>query len=193
MEQRDRKAALRRSVRDARRAMTPDQRHATSAAICSRLRLLPELLTVRVALVYAAANFEVDIETAAAELRRRGIRTLYPRVRGDDLDLVPVADTDRLVAGQRGIREPLGQSADPTLVDVVVVPGVAFDLRGRRLGQGGGHYDRLLPRIGEALRVGVAFACQIVPRIPDEPHDIAMDLLVTDRMVHRFVRAEDAT
>lgn len=193
MEQRDRKAALRRSVRDARRAMTPDRRHATSVAICSRLRLLPELLTIRVALVYAAANLEVDIEPAAAELRRRGVRTLYPRVRGEDLDLVPVGDTDPLVAGHRGIREPLGQSADPTLVDAVVVPGVAFDLRGRRLGQGGGHYDRLLPRIGDALRVGVAFACQIVPRIPDEPHDIAMDLLVTDRMVHRWVRAEDAT
>jgi len=191
VEQRDRKAALRRSVRDARRAMSSEQRREASAAICTRLRLLPELLTVRVVLVYAAANSEVDIEPAANELRRRGVRTLYPRVRGEDLDLVPVGNTDPLVAGHRGIREPLGQSADLSLVDAVVVPGVAFDLRGRRLGQGGGHYDRLLPRIGDAHRVGVAFACQVVPRIPDEPHDIGMDVLITDRVVHRFARAED--
>ena len=193
MEQRDRKAALRRSVRDARRAMTPEQRREASGDVCSRLRLLPELLTTRVVLVYAAANSEVDIEPAAIELRRRGVRTFYPRVRGEDLDLVPVRDTDPLVAGHRGIREPVGQAADPTLVDAVVVPGVAFDLRGRRLGQGGGHYDRVLPRIGDALRVGVAFACQVVPRIPDEPHDITMDVLITDRVVHRFERAEDGT
>lgn len=191
MEQRDRKSALRRSVRDARRAMMPEQRREASNDICARLRLLPELLTTRVVLVYAAANSEVDIESAATELRRRGVRTFYPRVRGEDLDLVPVGDTDPLVAGHRGIREPLGQPADPALVDAVVVPGVAFDLRGRRLGQGGGHYDRVLPRIGDALRVGVAFACQVVPRIPDEPHDIAMDVLITDRMVHRFTRPED--
>ncbi len=160
-------------------------------AICSRLQLLPELLTTRVLLVYAAANSEVDIEPAAFEFRRRGVRTVYPRVRGEELDLVPVGNTDPLTPGHRGIREPLGQAVDPTLVDAVVVPGVAFDLRGRRLGQGGGHYDRLLPRIDDALRVGVAFACQVVPRIPDEPHDIAMDVLITDRVVHRFDRTPD--
>ncbi len=192
MEQRDRKAALRRSVRDARRSLPTPERRQASEAIAARLRLLPELLTARVVLVYAASTTEVDIEDAAEGLRSRGVRTLYPRVDGEDLDLVPVSRIEELVDGHRGIREPTGLAADPSIVDAVVVPGLAFDLRGWRLGQGGGHYDRLLPRIGDALRIGVAFTCQVVPQVPRDAHDIAMDLLVTERSVHRFERLEPA-
>lgn len=189
-EQRDRKAALRRSVRDARRALSAGERQRASEAISARIRLLPELLTAGVVLVYAASATEVDVEVAVTDLRRRGIRILYPRVRGAELDLVPVADGLDLVAGHRGIREPVGAAVDPAMVDAVVVPGVAFDLRGRRLGQGGGHYDRLLHKIGAALRIGVAFTCQVVPRVPAEAHDVTVDLLVTDRLVHRFERSD---
>jgi len=192
VEQRDRKAALRRSVRDARRSLPTPERRQASEAIAARLRLLPELLTARVVLVYAASTTEVDIEDAAEGLRSRGVRTLYPRVDGEDLDLVPVSRIEELVDGHRGIREPTGLAADPSIVDAVVVPGLAFDLRGWRLGQGGGHYDRLLPRIGDALRIGVAFTCQVVPQVPRDAHDIAMDLLVTERSVHRFERLEPA-
>jgi 5-formyltetrahydrofolate cyclo-ligase len=192
VEPRDRKTALRRSVRDARRSLSGHERREASEAISSRIRLLPELLTTRVVLVYAASPYEVDVEVAANHLRSRGVHTLYPRVRGDDLDLVPVARLDELVDGHRGIREPRGPAADPAIVDAVLVPGVAFDLRGRRLGQGGGHYDRLLPQIDDALRIGVAFTCQIVPQVPMDDHDIEMDLLVTERSVHRFGRAEPA-
>ena len=192
MEQRDRKAALRRSVRDARRSLPTLERRQASEAIAARLRLLPELLTARVVLVYAASATEVDIEDAAEGLRSRGVRTLYPRVDGEDLDLVPVSRIEELVDGHRGIREPKGLAADPSIVDAVVVPGLAFDLRGWRLGQGGGHYDRLFPRIGDALRIGVAFTCQVVPQVPRDAHDIAMDLLVTERSVHRFERLEPA-
>lgn len=192
MEPRDRKTALRRSVRDARRSLSEHERREASEAISARIRLLPELLTTRVVLVYAASPYEVDVEAAANHLRTRGVRTLYPRVRGDDLDLVPVARLDELVDGHRGIREPRGPAADPGIVDAVLVPGVAFDLRGRRLGQGGGHYDRLLPQIDDAMRIGVAFTCQIVPQVPMDDHDIEMDLLVTERSVHRFGRAEPA-
>ena len=192
MEQRDRKAALRRSVRDARRSLPTPERRQASEAIAARLRLLPELLTARVVLVYAASATEVDIEDAAEGLRSRGVRTLYPRVDGEDLALVPVSRIEELVDGHRGIREPKGLAADPSIVDAVVVPGLAFDLRGWRLGQGGGHYDRLLPRIADALRIGVAFTCQVVPQVPRDAHDIAMDLLVTERSVHRFERLEPA-
>lgn len=186
MEHQDRKVALRRSVRAARRALSPAERDAATAAITTRLRQLPELHTARVVLVYAAAGGEVDVEDAAAELRTRGVRTLYPRVRGEELDLVPVTDPRKLVRGHRDLLEPTGQPADPTIVDAVIVPGVAFDLRGGRLGQGGGHYDRLLPRIADAARVAVAFTCQIVPQIPRDDHDVAMDVLVTDGSIARF-------
>ncbi len=181
----DRKSALRRSARDARRAMSDHARHEADVAVNARLRELPELRIVRAVLVYAAAGGEVDVEPTAAELRTRGITTLYPRVRGEDLDLVPVTDLSSLVAGHRNILEPRGEPADPTVVDAAIVPGVAFDLRGGRLGQGGGHYDRLLPRIGDAIRVAVAYTCQVVPQVPRDEHDVAMDILVTDRSVSR--------
>ncbi len=192
MDERDRKVALRRSVRDARRSLSDATRQEAVAAITRRLLHLPELLTARVVLLYAASDTEVDVEPAADALRSRGVRTLYPRVRGEDLDLVPVASPLELVDGHRGIREPRGSAADPTIVDAVIVPGVAYDLRGRRLGQGGGHYDRLLPRIGDAFRIAVAYTCQIVPAVPHAPHDIPMDLLVTERAVHRFDRETPA-
>jgi 5-formyltetrahydrofolate cyclo-ligase len=192
VEPRDRKSALRRSVRDARRSLSDHERREASEAISTRIRLLPELLTSRAVLVYAASAWEVDVEAAANHLRGRGVRTLYPRVDGGDLDLVSVTRIDELVDGHRGIREPRGPALDPAIIDAVLVPGVAFDLRGRRLGQGGGHYDRLLPRIEDALRIGVAFTCQIVPQVPMDDHDIEMDLLVTERSVHRFGRAEPA-
>lgn len=192
MDQQDRKAALRRSVRDARRTLDPEVRHTAAAAINRRLLHLPELLTARVVLLYAASSAEVDVEATASALRARGVRTLYPRVRGVDLDLVAVSSPLELVGGHRGILEPQGAAADPSIVDAVVVPGVAYDLRGHRLGQGGGHFDRLLPRIGEAWRIAVAFTIQIVPAVPHTTHDVPMDLLVTERGVHRFDREAPA-
>lgn len=181
----ERKATLRRSVRDARRALTPTQRLEASTAITARLRRLPELRTARVVLVYAAMPEEVDVEEAARDLRARGVVTLYPRVQGEDLALVPVTDITSLVAGHRRILEPQGPPADPAIVDAALVPGVAFDLRGGRLGQGGGHYDRLLATLPETcLRVGVCFSGQLVPRVPRAEHDEPVDLVLTERARH---------
>lgn len=185
MDPQDQKVALRRSARDARRSLSPATRTAATAAIRERLAELAELTPAAVVLVYAAGATEVDVEAAAGDLRARGVTTLYPRVRGKDLDLVAVSDPSELTVGHRDILEPAGPSDDPTTVDAILVPGVAFDLRGGRLGQGGGHYDRLLPRIGDAVRIGVAFACQIVPAVPRLGHDVAVDLLVTERSIQR--------
>jgi 5-formyltetrahydrofolate cyclo-ligase len=70
---------------------------------------------------------------------------------------------------------------DPTLLDVVVVPGLAFTPAGARLGRGGGHFDRFLTRLGEGcLRIGVAFREQLVTELPTADHDIAVDVVVTD-------------
>lgn len=186
MDPQDRKDALRRSARDARRSLPATTRNAATAAIRERLGELAELGTVAAVLVYAASATEVDVSSAASDLRARGVTTLYPRVRGEDLNLVTVDDPADLVLGHRDLLEPTGPSDDPTTVDAVLVPGVAFDLRGGRLGQGGGHYDRLLPRIGDAVRIGIAFACQIVPAVPRMDHDVAVDILVTERSIQRI-------
>ena len=180
------KAPLRAATLAARRALSDAQRQQASIRIVERLLRLPELREASTVLLYAALREEVDLATLVGPLHGRGTRTLFPRVRGERLELVAAADLRTLQLGHRGVREPAGRTVDPGVVDVAVVPGVAFDPRGGRLGAGGGHYDRLLAELAATTtRVGTAFDCQLVPRIPREAHDQPVHLVVTERSVHR--------
>jgi 5-formyltetrahydrofolate cyclo-ligase len=180
------KQPLRAATRAARRALSLGDRTAASELAVQRLLALPELRTVGTVLLYAALAEELDVGAAVAPLRARGVRSLFPRVQGEELDLVEAGDLRTLQLGHRGIREPVGPVVPVDEVDVVVVPGVAFDPHGGRLGQGGGHYDRLLVRLRpETARIGICFSCQVVPVVPRETHDEPVDLVVTDRAVHR--------
>ncbi len=90
--------------------------------------------------------------------------------------------------GPFGLSQPVAESplVEVELVDAVIIPGVAFDACGSRLGYGGGYYDRLLPRLGpDCMRIGFAFAEQILAEIPAEPHDAVVDLVVTQNGVIR--------
>ena len=183
---RERKRALRAATLAVRRQLRPTERARASASLTARLEALPELRAVRTALVYAALPEEPDLQAFMTTLRLQGVRTLLPRVRGEHLDLVATSASRPLVAGFRGVLEPPGAPEDPRDVDIAFVPGVAFDLHGGRLGHGGGHYDRLLSLLDDgAVRVGVAFACQIVPAVIREPHDEPVDVVVTERATHR--------
>lgn len=180
------KARLRGSAADARRRLTPAQRAEASAAIVDRLLRQPELQRPGHVLLYAAMSEEADLARVVGPLRERGVRTLFPRVRGDQLEVVAASDLLTLQLGYRGVREPSGPRIDTEVVDVAVVPGVAFDPHGGRLGHGGGHYDRLLARLPEdTLRVGVCFACQVVPRVPRAAHDEPVDVVITERARYR--------
>lgn len=183
------KQSLRESASAARRGLSPTERRQASSRVVRRLLRLTALHRPTTVLVYAATSQEVDLSSLVPRLHQRGARTLFPRSRGEDLDLVAAADVSRLAVGRRGIREPPGPPVDPDRVDVAVVPGVAFDPHGGRLGRGGGHYDRLLPRLPErAVVVGVCFACQMVPRVPMQGHDAPVDVVVTERAVYRPAR-----
>lgn len=184
--ERQRKADLRAATLAARRAMRAGERLTASRAVAQRLLALPELARASTVLLYAALAEEADLGTLIGPLHARAVTTVFPRVRGDRLELVAASDLRTLQLGYRGIQEPVGPAVDPTTIDAVVVPGVAFDPHGGRLGQGGGHYDRLLPSLPEtAVRIGACFACQVVPAVPREPHDAVVDLVVTDRAVYR--------
>jgi 5-formyltetrahydrofolate cyclo-ligase len=183
---RARKSALRRAIRLARDQLSATERAVASAAAEERLWRLPELRSVRTVGLYVAHRGEVDVTGLADRVRAAGARTLLPRVVGDDLELVAGTSTSPLVAGYRGIAEPAGPSVDLEQLDVIVLPGVAFDPNGGRLGQGGGHYDRLLARLPpRTVRIGVSYACQLVPNVPREDHDLPLDVVVTDRGTYR--------
>lgn len=181
-----RKQALRASIVRARAALDDASAAEASEAIVERLRSLPELQSARVVAMYAATEDEADPSGLLPWLHERDVRTLYPRVIGERLELSEVSDTGKLQVGFRGILEPSGIAIGAEVVDVALVPGVAFDPHGGRLGHGGGHFDRLLATLGNhAALVGVAFSLQVVPFLPLEDHDVRMDAVVTERAVHR--------
>lgn len=179
-----RKASLRRTVRAARDGLSQQARVAASAAVSGRLDVLPDVRRARTLLLYASFGSEVDVTAVATAARARGTIVCFPRVMGDQL--IAVAATPlALRPGYRGIGEPEGAARPLDELDVVVLPGIAFDLVGGRLGQGGGHYDRLLARLpSHTVRIGAAHSCQLVPRVPQQLHDQPVDLVVTDRGVH---------
>ena len=107
---------------------------------------------------------------------------LLPCVQGDDLLLRQYTGPECLVAGEQfGIGEPTGPEwTDLDAVQLIVVPGVAFDHTGNRMGRGRGLYDRLLKSTPHAIKMGVAYGFQMLDTIPMEPHDVKMDLVIHD-------------
>jgi 5-formyltetrahydrofolate cyclo-ligase len=185
-EQEQAKLELRRALRGRCRSLALEARDRASRAAEARLLALAEVRGARTVALYAATFDEADPTGALPVLLERGIRAVFPRVIGPDLEFVPVTDPAALQAGHRGIREPAGPPVDAAEIDVMVVPGLAFDTDGMRLGRGGGHYDRTLPRLRpDAIRVAFCFDFQVVPHVPRAAHDQHVDVIVTDRRVIR--------
>jgi 5-formyltetrahydrofolate cyclo-ligase len=165
------------------RTKPPAERVTDSEAICRRLLEAPIWEETRSVLFYAPMAEEPDIWPAFLHLARRGYTVALPGFDSDQRGYVAreVRDPDREVGmGYYGIREPMGSCPvyPINLLDVVLVPGVAFDLGGRRLGRGAGYYDRLLTGV-RGTTCGVAFDEQISGELPVESHDVHMNCILT--------------
>jgi 5-formyltetrahydrofolate cyclo-ligase len=172
------KAELRRSARRHRNASTAEQRADWSSTICQHLREL--VAPDSVVMIYAAIRSEVDLAAFAAD--RSAALTLLPRVEGERL--VAVSIVGERVASAFGVPEPVGPAIDPATIDVVCLPGLAFDRDGRRLGYGAGFYDRFVPLLRPgALTIGVGFLIQMVDEVPVDDHDRLVDVVVTEKGV----------
>lgn len=172
------KAQWRARVRARLRAMPAAARAAASRRLAARLRRLPAYRAARWIGFYLAADGEVEtramIQQALADGKR--VAAPMPVMARRQLRLAELTSAARgLMRGPYGIAQPNPRRArrvDPTVLDLLVVPGVAFDAQGHRLGRGGGYYDRFLAALPPAIpRVGLAFRCQRVPRLPRAPHD----------------------
>lgn len=180
------KATLRRLMHE-RRAEAFAQNPRAAADICGRFFGAITLPQGRIVASYAARDHEIDPVLLAESLRARGHKIALPVMTGKDRALAfRLHETPTpLIANLFGIREPPLDApvAEP---DIVLVPLLAFDRRGNRLGTGGGYYDRTLRALREDKKVtavGLAFACQEVAVIPVESHDIALDRIVTELQV----------
>jgi 5-formyltetrahydrofolate cyclo-ligase len=171
------KADLRKQMRDRKRQFTQQQLEELSLPVVARLR--PLLRDASVVLAYYALPDEVCIHTLLNGLVAEGKTVLLPRVVDDrTMELCRYSGEADLREGAFHIMEPVGQRfADLSLIDTVLVPGMAFDAQGHRLGRGKGYYDRLLAGLA-CRKIGVCFDFQKVPEVPVDAHDILMDIVV---------------
>jgi 5-formyltetrahydrofolate cyclo-ligase len=165
--------------------MPADARAAASAAITARIVALPSFAAARTVLLTLSFRSEWDTLPLIGIALAAGKNVAAPRVNRATrmLELHALVDPPRdLVVGAYGIPEPSpgAEAVAPESIDWVLVPGVAFDQAGRRLGYGGGYYDRLLPLLDRASRVAGAFDVQLVDRVPSAPHDIRVGVIVTE-------------
>jgi 5-formyltetrahydrofolate cyclo-ligase len=182
---REAKRAMRIAVIEQRDALPPHERAAGSQAIAARIVALPEFAAAPSVLLTLPFRSEWDTRLVASAALAANKALLVPRVDpvARVLSLHRIESlTDAVVSGYRGIPEPRAEAphASPNDVAFALVPGVAFDGGGRRLGYGGGYYDRLLPLLPRgAPRIAGAFEVQLVDTVPAAGHDLAVDMIVT--------------
>lgn len=166
------------------RAATPSSALAArSSRIAETVRGLPEFQRARAVLGYVAVKGEADVASLEPDVRARGGRWLLPRVEGEKLALHEVPKGEPLSPGAFGIPEPAADfpRVSPEEVDFALVPALAVDERGHRIGWGGGFYDRTLPSLSCAFRCGVVYDFQRISEAPVAPFDVAVDAVVSER------------
>jgi len=184
---REAKRLVRERILRARDAMPAHLRVAASTAIAATLSRRPDFIAARVVLLTLPFGSEWDTGLLLSAALAGSKTVAVPRVNQERhmLEIHAVCDAAREIApGYRGIPEPRADCPPVALasIDWVLVPGVAFDAEGRRIGYGGGYYDRLLPLLERAAaRVAGAFELQVVERVPAAPHDTNVDAIVTEQ------------
>ncbi len=192
------KRSLRREILAVRNRLTADDLRETSAALAGRALELPELARAGTVAAYVSVGSEPGTLALLDALRARGVRVLLPALLPDnDLDWGAYEGEGSLARVQHGGRmalfEPAGERLGPdavTAADAVLLPGLAVDARGMRLGRGGGSYDRVLARLDRAgahpALVVLLYDSEVVGRVPEEPHDRPVHAVVTPSGVRRF-------
>lgn len=183
------KRDLRSTIKARLAELSPQQIHDASVAACQRLVQLDAFHHASLIMMYMPLAREVDLTPIALQAFRESKTVCVPRVDWQRHDIAPVEVTsfdDRFMdVDEHNLRTPRsGRPVLPELIDLVIVPGLAFDSSGNRLGRGGGFYDRFLARLRPGTtRIGLAFDLQIVDGIPRDDRDMAVDFVVTDRRV----------
>lgn len=182
------KTDIRRKIRNLRSMLLDSEKEAAAEEVFSKLEETAAFLLADHIMVYH--SLEDELSTIKFLAKWKGRKHFYlPRVNGVNLEILPYEET-RLELGAFHIEEPSGDNiVDPDILDLIIVPGVAFDKSGNRLGRGKGFYDRLLANTN-ATKIGVGYEFQLFDELPCEPHDIRMDVVVTQ---NNFIQIHDIT
>ena len=164
-----------------RRALSEAEQDAAAQAVLGCLKALDVYTQARCVMAYAAARGELSLTPVLQELLDRGCVLALPRCEAPGVMTARrVESLDQLITGAYGLAEPSPACdiLDPASLDLILVPGTAFDRAGGRVGQGGGYYDRFLPR-ARALRVGICHSFALQSSVPMSAHDQRMDMIIT--------------
>lgn len=171
------KDSLRRLVRQLKSQLSAERKQACANSVFAELEQKRYFVDAQNIIAYWSLNDELPTGQFIEKWYQQ--KNVYlPVVQGDELLFRRYSGADKMLKGAFGIPEPCGDAlADLSIIDLVIVPGVAFDLRNNRMGRGRGFYDRFLPQT-QAVKVGVAFECQQFAEIPANQNDIPMDEVV---------------
>lgn len=181
------KDEIRRAMRERLVTVSLEQRAEWSKAACARLVRSPAFQNATVIMLYMPMRSEVDVLPAALEAFRLGKSICVPRVESGRTTMNAIAtntfDDESMTPDAMGVRVPKsGNQIPDESIDLVVVPGVAFDARGARLGRGGGFYDRYLASLKRnTSTIGICFDMQFVDSIPVDRLDVCVKAVVSDR------------
>ncbi len=172
----EQKKALRREIRIATKELSTEQRLIQSKRVWSILSQYEKFVNAKTVVFYWSMESELNT-TEFIESVKNTKKVLLPVVVGNNLILRSFDGKDKMVAEPVfGIFEPVGDEFKAyNKIDFVIVPGMAFDKKGNRMGRGKGFYDKFLTQIPNATKIGVCFSHQIVDDVPSEPHDVKLD------------------
>ncbi len=184
------KQQIRREIEAQRGVLDTQWLEAASVRIVENLQSLEVFQSSETVALYMAIAGEVNLDSLFQKCRELGKRTCIPVFNAKEklYEMAEITPETECSTGHYGIREPLSPALIPMgNVDLVVVPGVAFDRKGNRLGRGGGYYDRLLEEFS-GTSVAVTFDFQVLPTIPVEQHDKPVDILVTEMKIMNLLQ-----
>lgn len=176
----DRKKLIRKDIRSKKSTFSLEEKKKKSVRVLEKLEDLNEFKNSNTVMLYWSMDDEVHTHDFIASYAK-GKRIILPSVNGDDLVLKEYLGYDSLVEGEGfGILEPGGSVFEnPQDIDLIVVPGVAFDKKNNRMGRGRGYYDKFLEST-KAYKVGICFDFQLLDEVPTDEHDILMDCVISE-------------
>lgn len=181
------KKILRNKLISDRLGLTSDDVKQKSKCIMAKLFSMDDYKNANVIMFYVDMRNEVMTKDAIKSAFEEGKRLVVPKVKkGRHLLAIEIHSLDELVSGTFGVMEPQSEEEiTPYDIDMVLVPGVVFDKARNRIGYGAGYYDSFLPSLRSGVKkIAVAFEMQLVDFIPTEPHDIKMDLIITEKEIY---------
>lgn len=187
------KKEIRRWIRQKRQEMSEEIWVRDSKAVTDTLITHPWFLDAMDICTYAAYNREVRTQEMIDAAFEMGKNVWVPKVMGEVMHFFRIRSMSELKPGVHGILEPAGDTGKNARMDgpgeepgsLMIMPGTAFDESCRRIGYGGGYYDRYLAQYPKLRTIALAFEFQVFPRIPCEAHDICPDILITEKQLRK--------